>query len=195
MEQYKNGYEVIAIGGSWGGMDALISILKGIEAACFLPIVVVLHRNRITESNLSDILKKYLKLKVKEIDEKESISCGTVYLAPRNYHVLIEKDHTFSLCASEAINYARPSIDVMFESIAEVYREKVVGVLLTGANSDGSAGLKQIAANGGLTIVQDPEDAESPNMPRSALKIMKPDFVLPQININKFLKELIVKSA
>ena len=191
MEQKKSRYEVIAIGGSWGGMDALIRILKDIDTNFFLPVIVVLHRHKFTESSLSEILRKYLKLEIKEINEKEKICGGIVYLAPRNYHVLIESDRTFSLDASEMVNYARPSIDVLFQSVALIYAEKAIGILLTGANSDGSQGLKEISRRGGLTIVQDPEDAESQSMPLSALQIMKPDYIFSQENINIFLKNLI----
>ena len=184
-------YQIIAIGGSWGGMDALIEILSGISSTTFIPIVVALHRHRVIESNLPHILSKYLKIKVKEIEEKEYLNNGTIYLAPRNYHVFLEKDKSFSLCVSELVNYARPSIDVLFDNVANVFKSKAIGILLTGANSDGSKGLKAISEVGGLTIVQDPLDSESRNMPLSALEIMNPDYILSKKKINKFLMDLI----
>jgi len=136
-------------------------------------------------------LNKYLAIPAKEIEEKEPINPGKLYLAPPNYHVLTEKDATFSLCASENVYYSRPSISVTFESMAFAFRDKVIGILLSGANADGSDGLKTISEFGGLTIIQDPEEAEIPSMPLSALKLLKPDFIFTKQEINKFLLRLI----
>jgi two-component system chemotaxis response regulator CheB len=182
--------DLIAIGGSWGGMDAVISILNGLPADFPVPVAIVLHRHKSMVSSLVEIFARNLTLHVKEVDEKEKIEAGIVYIAPRNYHILIEKNRSFSLCVSEEVHYARPSIDVFFESAAGIYKKRLLGILLTGANADGSEGLKAIADNGGTTIVQDPEDAESPYMPESALKIMTPDFIYTRKEINVFLKKL-----
>lgn len=187
-------YGIVAIGGSWGGMDAVIAILEGLGKDFPLPLVLVLHRQRDEDSQLVAIVSRLLTITVKEIDEKEKLLPGVLYVAPRNYHVLLEEDKSFSLCASENVNFARPSIDVVFESIALAYREKTIGILLTGANSDGSKGLKTISEMGGLTIVQNPDDAVSSYMPLSALRIMNPSAIFTKQEINKFLKSLLLKS-
>lgn len=183
-------YEAIVIGGSWGGMNAVIHILKDIPKCCEMPVIVVLHRLRDVESELPEIIARKTGLVVKEIDEKEPILSGNVYIAPADYHVLIESDKTFTLDYSHPVNYSRPSIDVLFQSAADVYKNKLVGILLTGANSDGSRGLKKIQEKGGLTIVQNPEEAEVDTMPRSALKLIKPMHVYKMEEIRNFLKKL-----
>lgn len=182
-------YEVIVIGGSWGGTDAVIEILSGLSASFRLPIIVVLHRQKNVESALDEIIGKYLKLEVREINEKEKIVGGKIYLAPSNYHVLIEQDGTFSLDVSENVAYSRPSIDVLFESAAMVYSEKLIGILLSGANSDGSEGMLAIAKRDGMTIVQNPEEAENSIMPVSALEKVKA-FVMTKKQIQEFLLSL-----
>jgi two-component system chemotaxis response regulator CheB len=133
--------------------------------------VVVLHRGKHYASDLESILQRKVKLTVKEIEEKEIMRPGYVYLAPANYHVLIEENRTFSFDLFTLVNHSRPSIDVTFESAAEVFTSRLMGILLTGANKDGAQGLKIIAEKGGFTIVQDPLEAESGTMPKSALEI------------------------
>lgn len=182
-------YEAIVIGGSWGGTDAVIDILAGLPPTFRTPIIVVLHRQKNVESALDNIIAKYVPLPVKEVNEKEPIVGGTVYLAPSNYHVLIEEDRTFSLDVSENIAYSRPSIDVLFESAAVVFRERLIGILLTGANSDGSEGMQAISERNGLTIVQNPEEAENSTMPLSALEKVKA-YVLNKKQIQEFLLSL-----
>lgn len=162
-------YEAILIGGSWGGMDAVIKILSGVPANYPIPIIVILHRKKDTKSELTSVIQNKLLLKVKEIEEKEKINPGQVYIAPANYHVLIEEEKTFSLDVSERVNHSRPSIDVTFESGAEVYKDKLIGIILTGANKDGSLGLNIVSKSGGLAIVQDPLEAEIETMPKAAL--------------------------
>src|SRR5690349_15815709 len=127
--------ELIVIGGSWGGTDAVIHILSGLPTTFRTPVVVVLHRQKNVESALHEIIGRYISIDIKEVNEKEPVKGGSVYLAPSNYHVLIEKDKTFSLDVSEDVAFSRPSIDVLFESASMTYGDKVVGVLLTGANS------------------------------------------------------------
>ena len=129
-------------------------------------------------------------LQVKQAEEKESIQGGTVYIAPPNYHLLIEDDHTFSLSVDNAVNYARPSIDVLFESAADVYGSDLIGVILTGNNDDGSQGLKKIKRNGGLTIVQTPESAEADGMPQAALEAVIPEYMLSLEAIGPLLNAL-----
>lgn len=183
----KSNLEAIVVGGSWGGMDALIHLLSGLSYLYPLPILTVVHRQRNVASSLPSILAKYTTMKVKEVDDKEEIRAGTVYIAPPNYHVLVEKDRTLSLDVSEDVHFARPSIDILFESAALVYKEKLLGILLTGANSDGSDGLKTIAEMGGTTIVQDPVEAQVDTMPKSALAKMKVDHIFTVYEIQKYL--------
>jgi two-component system, chemotaxis family, protein-glutamate methylesterase/glutaminase len=128
-------------------------------------------------------------LTVKDADEKEAIRPGFVYFAPANYHLLIETDHTFSLSIDPKVNYSRPSIDVLFESAANVYGPRLIAILLTGANNDGAKGLQLIKEKGGLVIVQDPRSAEFSFMPEAALQVVKPDFVLGLAELGRWLAE------
>ncbi len=178
---------LIVIGGSWGGLQASLSILSGLPAGFKIPVILVLHRLKNYESDLAGVYKNKLALNVMEIEEKEKISGNYVYIAPSNYHVLIEKDQTFSLDVSEYENYSRPSIDVTFTSAAEVYGAGTAGILLSGASRDGSKGLKNIKENGGLSIVQDPEEAEVDTMPRSAIDIVPDCSVMNLKSIQEFL--------
>jgi two-component system chemotaxis response regulator CheB len=134
------------------------------------------------------------KLKVKEADEKERPANGMAYIAPPNYHLLFENDQSFTLTVDERVNYARPSIDVLFETAAEAYKDTLIGIILTGANTDGSRGLKKIKDFGGLTIVQDPATAESDSMPRAAILTTQVDHVLPIEEIAEFLNSLVENS-
>lgn len=128
---------------------------------------------------------------MKEADEKEEIENGVVYFAPPNYHLLIERDHTFSLSADRRVNFARPSVDVLFESAANAYGSELIGVILTGANNDGARGLKKIKDMGGLTIVQDPASAEARYMPEAAIEeVQTVDYILPLEKIKTILIKL-----
>ena len=130
------------------------------------------------------------KSRVKQADEKEKIVPAMIYIAPPNYHLLVEDDRTFSLSVDELVNFSRPSIDVLFESAADAYGKRLIGIILTGANSDGSNGLKKIKECGGMAIVQDPESSEADTMPRAAIKATKVDYVLPLEEIGTFLRKL-----
>ena len=171
------GYQIIVIGVSWGGMRALQKILPQLPANFKLPIVIVQHIGAHSGSEWIEILNSISKIEVKEADEKEKIEKG-VYIAPANYHLLVEKNRTFSLSLEERVNHARPSIDVLFECVAGVYGAKSIGIILTGLNKDGSKGLKYIKQKGGLAIVQDPADAEAAEMPLAALELTKADHVV-----------------
>ena len=149
--------------------------------------ILVVHRHPDSNSYLEEFLDSKCKLHVKQAEEKENIRGGVVYIAPPNYHLLIEDDRTFSLSVENAVNYARPSIDVLFESAAYVYGPELIGVILTGNNDDGSHGLKEIKKNGGLTIVQTPESAEADGMPRAAIKTAIPEYVLSLEEIGPLL--------
>jgi two-component system chemotaxis response regulator CheB len=161
--------KIIMIGGSWGSIQASLSILRKIPEGYKIPIVLILHRLRNSESGLESILDKRIKLEVCEISDKQKIKAGVVYLAPSNYHVLIENEESFSLDISEPENYSRPSIDVSFKSGAYVFGNRMAGIVLSGANKDGSEGLRMIAEKGGIAIVQDPEEAEIKVMPEAAI--------------------------
>lgn len=167
----KSAYEVVVIGSSWGGLNALSIILSQLTEDFPLPILIVQHQHKNSQGLLTGILKQRTLLNVFEAEEKEEINSGCVYIAPAGYHMLIESDKTISLSNDDMVNYSRPSVDVLFESAAEVYREKTIGVILTGANSDGALGMKKIKQFGGLTIVQDPKTAEADSMPKEAIKM------------------------
>ncbi len=185
-------FELIAMGTSLGGLHALIAVLDGLPAAFPLPLVVVQHRGADVESGIREVLQRHTGLIVTEVEDKEAIVAGRVYLAPADYHLLVEPDRTFALSTEAPIRYARPSIDVLFESAADVYREKVVGVLLTGASADGARGAQRIKQQGGWLIVQDPTTAESKVMPEAGLAVTQADEVVAIDRIADSLRQLAV---
>lgn len=172
-------YEAIVIGVSSGGLNAMKTMFSLLPADFITPVIIVQHISPRSGNQWIYLLNDKSNLHIKEADEKEKIEPGMIYIAPPNYHLLVEKDKTFSLTVDERVNYARPSIDVLFESAAEAYNSKLIGVVLTGSNNDGSNGLKRIQEWGGLTIVQDPKTAESAFMPASAIAGCKPGYILP----------------
>lgn len=172
-------YEAVVIGSSAGGLKALRTLFQGLSNSFSLPIIIVQHLSPDSENYLVQILNEQSKIKVKEADEKESPLPGNAYIAPPNYHLMLEMDRTFTLTVEPRVNFARPSIDVLFETAAEAFKEKLIGVILTGANNDGSEGMVKIKEFGGLTIVQDPETAEVDSMPKATLAKIKADHVLP----------------
>ena len=187
----KNKYKAIVIGVSAGGMNALSRLLAGFEKGFPLPIIIAQHLHATDDGFLFQYFNDRCSLKVKEADEKEAIRPGHIYFAPPNYHLLIERDKTFSLSIDEKVRYSRPSIDVLFESASRVWLSGVIGIILTGANDDGARGIRCIKQNGGLTIAQDPATAEYPFMPRSAIDLGAVDEVLPLEAIAKRLTELV----
>ena len=180
-------YEAIVIGISSGGLNAMKIMFSLLPENFKTPVIIVQHISPHSENQWIQFLNDKSNLPLKEADEKEKIEQGIVYIAPPNYHLLIERDKTFSLTVDERVSFARPSIDVLFESAAEAYKNKLIGVILTGSNNDGTNGLKQIKEYGGLTIVQDPKTAESSFMPDSAIAAIHPDYVLPLEDIVKIL--------
>lgn len=171
-------YEAIVIGVSSGGMSALRLIFSALPANFSIPIIVIQHIGPRSDNQWIKFLNEDSQLHIKEADEKEEIKIGNIYIAPPNYHLLIEKNKTFSLTIDERVNFARPAIDVLFESAAEAYENKLIGIILTGSSSDGTKGLKKIKQFGGLTIAQDPKTAESYFMPASAVAAVQMDYVL-----------------
>lgn len=176
-EDKLKGKEILMIGGSAGSLDVVLRILDGLPKTINLSIVIVLHRKSSSDSSLTRLLDIRSAVSVKEAEEKEKIIPGMIYVAPADYHLLIERDHTFSLDSSEKVQFSRPSIDVTFQSAAEVYKSSTAALLLSGANSDGSEGMKAIADMDGLTIVQNPITAEVPFMPKAAIMATVVDYV------------------
>ncbi len=183
-------YDAIVVGVSTGGLEALKSILPHLPVDFAPSVIIVQHQPPTSDDFLASFLNENCSLRVKQADEKESIASGLIYVAPPNYHLMVEEDRTFSLSIDERVNYARPSIDVLFETAADVYGENLVGVILTGANTDGSHGLKKIKESGGLAIVQDPETAEAKSMPTAAMASSDVDHILPLEEIGPFLRSL-----
>jgi two-component system chemotaxis response regulator CheB len=180
-------YEVIAIGASWGGLQALGTLLEGIPREVDQAIVVAQHRSpEASRGVLESLLQRHVERPVTEPDDKELIQPGHVYVAPPDYHLLVD-DGRFALSIEARVQYARPSIDVLFESVADGYRERAIGIVLTGANTDGAAGLAAIKRNGGVAIVQDPDTASRRTMPDAALAASAADAVLPLEEIGHFL--------
>lgn len=180
-------YKAIVMGLSSGGMGALKAILPALPADYGVPIVIVQHVGASSDSYWIEAINKSCLVEVKEADEKEKIEAGHVYIAPPNYHLLMEKDGTLSLSNDERVNFAKPSIDVLFETAADAYGRRLVGIVLTGSNNDGAEGLRKIKANGGLAIVQDPASAESSYMPEAAMVAAKPDYILSLEGITQLL--------
>ncbi len=191
IENHK--YKAIVIGVSAGGFKALKTILSNLPSDFALSVIIVLHRHSDSDNHLERSLNDICKIRVKQANEKEGVKDGVVYVAPPNYHLLIEDDKTFSLSVEGAVNYARPSIDVLFESAAYAYGSELIGIVLTGSNKDGSQGLKRIKETGGLTIVQSPETADFSDMPRAAIAAVELDHILPLNQIGPFLRKLKIR--
>lgn len=182
--------EAVVVGASAGGVQAMLTMFSGLGADYRLPIVAVLHLPDDRRSQLAEVFQQRLGIRVKEADDKESLQGGTLYFAASGYHLLVEQDRSFSLSREEPLHFSRPSIDILFETAADVYGAALMGVLLTGANYDGAQGLATIKRCGGLTVVQDPRDAQVPTMPEAALALHPADYVLPIGGIQALLAEL-----
>ncbi len=183
-------YEAVVMGLSAGGMNVLKTIIPALPATFPLPIAIVQHIAPSSDGYLAEYLGQISAIPVKEAEDKEILRGGTAYLAPAGYHLLIEANRTFSLSIDESVNYCCPSIDVLFDSAADVYRQNLIGIVLTGANADGSKGLKKIKEGGGLAIVQDPLTAEVPYMPQAALNATVIDYILDVSQIAPLLARL-----
>ncbi|WP_461789072.1 chemotaxis protein CheB [Pedobacter sp.] len=169
----------LVIGGSAGSLDVLLKVLPEVDASIDFTIIIVVHRKQGTDSLLTDLLAYRTDLKVKEADEKEKILEGHIYIAPSDYHLLVEKDFTFSLDYSEKVNYSRPAIDVTFQTASDAYGDSLVSLLLSGSNADGANGTVTVLKNGGIALVQDPETAQVSYMPEQAIL---------KANVSKVLK-------
>lgn len=179
-------FEIIVVGTSLGGLEALETLLAALPVPFALPIAIVQHRSVVSDDMLLRTLRRRSTLPLHEPYDKEPVAPGQVYLAPSDYHLLIEADE-FRLSTEGPVNYARPSIDVLFESAADACGDRTIGIVLTGANSDGARGAARIKQAGGVVIVQTPEEAVSPAMPRAALAATTVDFILTLAEISAYL--------
>jgi two-component system chemotaxis response regulator CheB len=183
-------YSVVGIGTSWGGLAAMTKLLGDLPGDFSLPVVVVQHRGKDSDRLLSELLQDATEMRVCEVEDKEPLEPGTVHIAPANYHVLVDAGY-LSLTVEDPVRFSRPSIDVMFSSAADTYGSGAIGVVLTGANEDGSRGLSHIVKRGGRALVQDPRTAEIPIMPVAAAKAVPSAEVLP---LDKLAPRLIALS-
>ncbi|SFB64963.1 two-component system, chemotaxis family, response regulator CheB [Rhizobium sp. NFR07] len=161
--------EAVVIGASAGAIEALSRILPLLPSDFKIPILVVVHVPPDKRSALTDLFEAKCRITVLEVEDKEPLRPGTVYFAPPDYHLLVEDNDRLALSSEEPVLFSRPSIDVLFDSAADVWGERLIGIILTGANQDGSHGLRAVGAAGGTTIVQDPNEASAPAMPEAAI--------------------------
>jgi len=183
--------QAVAIGASAGGIDALFTLLDGLEPPVNAAIVVVLHLPEDHESQLVSVFSNRMRVPVREAESRAPVAPGTLYFAPPGYHLLVEAERSFSHSCDPPVLFSRPSIDVLLESCAEVYGEGLVGIILTGANEDGARGLARVRALGGLTAVQEPAEAAHPTMPAAAATLAQPDFVLPLAGLRRLLHTVV----
>jgi two-component system, chemotaxis family, protein-glutamate methylesterase/glutaminase len=193
MTQAERRFDAIVIGASFGGVEALLAILPALPVTLRAPVFVVIHVLRGRASLLTEIFSGKCSVKVEEALDKMEIQAGCVYFAPPDYHLLIEADQRIALSIDDSVAFSRPSIDVLFESAADVYGRNLLGILLTGGNEDGAAGLTCISKGGGVTVVQDPSEALAPAMPSGALKMGTPTFVMQLKEIAQLIRHLASK--
>jgi two-component system chemotaxis response regulator CheB len=186
----QHSYEAIVVGVSAGGLDALAEVLPRFDKDMTLPIMIVQHQSHDSDDFLVRYFARLCRHSVREGEDKMPVESGTIYFAPANYHLLVELDKTLSLSTEALVNYSRPSIDVLFESAADTYTDRLVGIILTGANPDGTNGAARIKELGGLIIVQDPETAEAKAMPMAVIKHVQVDHILPLNGIGDFVNSL-----
>ncbi|MDG9883440.1 chemotaxis protein CheB [Pseudomonas sp. GD04058] len=182
--------EAIVMGASAGGVSALLTVMACLPRFYRLPLICVLHLPDDHDSRLAEVFARRLGRPVVVARDKESIEAGMIYVAGPGYHLSVERDRSLSLSQEERVHFSRPSIDILFESAADAYGANLAGVLLTGANEDGAAGLARISQYGGLSIVQDPAEAQVPAMPEAALALHRPDHILPLNGIGHLLAKL-----
>lgn len=180
--------ELVLIGGSAGSFKLIFRAVKNFSANLGKAVIVVIHRKKNFFSEIEKLFAENSRMSLREITDKEEIRQNTIYIAPANYHVLIEKQKNFSLDVSDAVWYSKPSIDVTFESAAEVYQEKCTAILLSGANQDGAEGMLKLRQYGALTIAQSPAEAEMSEMPRAAIAIGAAEYILSNNEIFELLQ-------
>jgi len=183
------GYDLVVVGTSWGGLAALRTLIGGLPDSFQMAVTLVQHRHKDSDHVLRTLLQERSSLRVYEVEDKMPLEHGHVYVAPPDYHTLVERGY-FSLSTEAPVRYSRPSIDVTFGSAADSYGHRTVGIVLTGANADGADGLRRISDRGGLAIVQDPTTAESPTMPAAAQTAVPRARILTLQGIAAFLASL-----
>jgi two-component system chemotaxis response regulator CheB len=183
------GYDIVVVGTSWGGLAALRTLVVGLPETFMMAVTIVQHRHKDSDHLLRLLLQERSVLAVCDVEDKMPIEHGRIYVAPPDYHTLVETGH-FSLSTEAPVRFSRPSIDVTFKSAADSYTHRVVGIVLTGANADGAEGLREISDRGGMAIVQDPATAESPTMPAAAVKAVPRARVMALPAIIDFLRTL-----
>jgi two-component system, chemotaxis family, protein-glutamate methylesterase/glutaminase len=181
-------FKILVIGGSAGSLSRVLRMLPHFTKALDLSVIIIFHRKEADDSTLIDILSHKSEFKVVEVEDKDQLLKHHIYLAPPDYHLLIERDYTLSLDISEKVNFSRPSIDVTFDSAAEALGNRVIGLLLSGANADGVKGLKKIREKGGKVAVQDPKSAEVPYMPQQAVDHVEIDLLLTEFNTDSLFQ-------
>ena len=192
MEKFNlnNSYKAVVIGGSAGSFQGIVKILSQLPKNFPIPIIMCLHRLKHVRNGFVEALSIKSVVQVVEPNDKEPIKKGGVYLAPSNYHMSVELGNHFALSTEEMVNNSRPAIDITLGTAAYVYRDKLIGILLSGANRDGGLGMKYIKDKGGLTIVQEPTECMIDTMPRAAMQLTTIDHVMRIDQIVEFLKEL-----
>ncbi len=183
------GYDIVVVGTSWGGLAALRTLVGGLPREFMMAVTLVQHRHKDSDQLLRVLLQERSSLEVCEVEDKMPIEHGRIYVAPPDYHTLVERGH-FSLSTEAPVRYSRPSIDVTFASAADSYAHRTVGIVLTGANADGSEGLSRISERGGMALVQDPATAESRVMPEAASRRVPRAKVMPLEEIVAFVAGL-----
>ncbi len=183
------GYDLVVVGTSWGGLAALRTLVAGLPETFSMALVLIQHRHKDSDHLLRVLLQERSALEVSEVEDKMPLEHGRIYVAPPDYHTLVEPGH-FSLSTEAPVRYSRPSIDVTFSSAADSYGHRTVGIVLTGANADGAFGLRQISDRGGMAIIQDPSTAESPTMPAAAVKAVPRARVMPLPELVAYLRDL-----
>jgi two-component system chemotaxis response regulator CheB len=183
-------YKAIIIGGSAGSFQVVTRILNSLPVSFPVPVLLCLHRLKHVRSGFVEALTLKSNIPVEEPNDKDQLKPGRAYLAPANYHMYVELSNRIALSTDDAVNHSRPSIDLSFITAANAYREKLIGIILSGANKDGAFGLKKVHDNGGVTLVQDPNECEVKTMTQSALQLTKVDFVYTTDQIISFLLKL-----
>jgi two-component system chemotaxis response regulator CheB len=186
----NNKCDLLLIGGSAGSLEILLKILPALNSHFTFAIVIILHRGSSNDSSLVELLSLKTNIPLREIEDKDTIIPGYIYIAPGDYHLLFEKNKLFALDASEKINYSRPSLDVTFESAAEIYGAHTIAILLSGANADGTIGLQAIKNASGRIIAQNPESAQVPFMPQNAIQHVHVDFIYNANEMVTFINSL-----
>ncbi|QNL49169.1 chemotaxis protein CheB [Olivibacter sp. SDN3] len=183
--------DLLVIACSAGGVMLLMELLQELKSDISFAILVIIHRNDKFHSTLEEMVQQKCRLRAKEAEEKEKLTPGIIYFVPGGYHLLIETDKTVALDVSEPVNYCRPSIDVSLQSAAEVFQDKLVAILLSGANKDGAEGLRAVHRYGGVTLVQNPEFAEVDVMPKAAIETNSVTAVLSDAQLKEYCRKLV----